>query len=183
MSFEFPLVRRTADARWSVGGLLALCALLVSQVAAVGAERPIDDRFQIEHPAQPLADSLRSIAKQTGISILFDPGVVTNRMSHAVSGRMTGAEAIARALARTGLTSSVMKDGSIVVRMPAPVRLARSDHAADDGGTVLLQGRRLQEPRRTGRPHAQLRSGHRHERRCMPAGSGASRTHGRFSAS
>jgi iron complex outermembrane receptor protein len=116
MSFEVPHFPRAADAKRRVGSLLAMLALLALEAPAMGAERPLDDRFQIENPAQPLADSLRSIARQTGISILFDPSVVVNRMARAVSGQLTGPEAIARALAGTGLSSSVMKDGSVVVR-------------------------------------------------------------------
>lgn len=120
MSCEVQIARRFPEMHRQVGGLLALIALLLSDVPAIAAERPLEDRFYIENPSLPLAESLRTIARQTGVSILFDPSVVSGRVSRAVSGRYTGAEAIARALVGTGLAADVMKDGSIVVRqLPA----------------------------------------------------------------
>lgn len=96
---------------------------------ASAAETPPPLTYVIEQPAQPVAEALRSIARQTGASVLFDPGVVNGRMSRAVSGRMSAAEAISRALGGSGLTADVMKDGAIVVKPvppPAPVGVGAS---------------------------------------------------------
>ncbi|WP_425259072.1 TonB-dependent receptor domain-containing protein [Rubrivivax sp. RP6-9] len=73
----------------------------------------------IEQPSQALAESLRSIARQTGTSVLFDPGVVSGKTARAVSGRLTAVEAISRAIDGSGMSADVMKDGAIVVK-PAP---------------------------------------------------------------
>ena len=73
-------------------------------------------RYRIDQPSQPLSESLRSIAGQTGVSVLFEPGAVSGRMSRAVSGQLTAAEAIARALEGSGLAPQVMSDGSIVIK-------------------------------------------------------------------
>ena len=64
-------------------------------------------RYRIDQPSQPLSESLRSIAGQTGVSVLFEPGAVSGRMSRAVSGQLTAAEAIARALEGSGLALQV----------------------------------------------------------------------------
>lgn len=96
----------------------AFVALVFSCSLACAADAAPMARYRIEQPSQPLAEALRAIARQTGVSVLFDPGKVGGRTSHAVSGLMTAAEAIARALEGTDLVLTVMVDGSIVVRSP-----------------------------------------------------------------
>jgi iron complex outermembrane receptor protein len=106
-----------------VGGRLvcigALALLLVWRGPAVANEAVPVVRYAIDQPAQALAGSLRSIARQTGISVLFDPGAVQGRMAQPVLGRLSAIEAISRALVGTGLAAEVMKDGVVVVRPAA----------------------------------------------------------------
>lgn len=97
--------------RLSAGALLVLAVLAGSPVQATEPARHV-----IEQPSQAMADSLRSIARQTGASVLFDPAVVNGRMARPVSGRLSAAEAISRAIDGSGLAADVMKDGAIVVR-------------------------------------------------------------------
>jgi iron complex outermembrane receptor protein len=95
-------------------------ALLLAWRGPAAANEPLPAaRYTIDQPAQALAGSLRSIARQTGISVLFDPGAVQGRMAQPVSGRLSAIEAITRALEGTGLTAEVMKDGVVVVRPAA----------------------------------------------------------------
>ncbi len=93
----------------------AAVALLVGCTVAAAAD-PSAPRYRFEQPPQPLSESLREIARQTGVSVLFDAAAVSGRMSSSVSGQLSGAEAIARAVDGTGLAAEVMKDGSIVVK-------------------------------------------------------------------
>ena len=95
---------------------IALVALLYGHSLVFAADPAPVARYRIDEPAQPLSESLRSIARQTGISILFEPGAVNGRMSRAVSGQLSAVEAIARALDGTGLTVEVMSDKTIVVK-------------------------------------------------------------------
>ena len=112
----------------------ALTALLVGHSLVLGADQASAARYQIDQPSQPLSESLRSIARQTGISVLFDAGAVSGRMSHAVSGQLSAVEAIARALDGTGLSAEVMSDKSIVVKpaasVPSTQTPVRGIHAA-----------------------------------------------------
>ena len=87
--------------------------------AAVASEPAAPARHVIEQPSQALAEALRSIARQTGASVLFDPTVVNGKTARAVSGRLSAVEAITRAIDGSGLSADVMKDGAIVVK-PAP---------------------------------------------------------------
>lgn len=116
MRHEVPAAT-TRRARFIAPG--AIVALLCAAAGpSVGADSGVT-RHVIEQPPQALADALRSIARQTGASVLFDPGVVNGRVARPVSGRLSAAEAIARAIDGSGLTADVMRDGAIVVR-PAP---------------------------------------------------------------
>jgi iron complex outermembrane receptor protein len=97
----------------------ALAVLLIGSAVPAVAEPPALARYAIDQPSQALADSLRSIARQTGISVLFDPAAVNGRSSRPVSGRLSAIEAISQALEGTGLTADIMSDGAIVVRSMA----------------------------------------------------------------
>lgn len=94
----------------------AVVALIIFCGAADAYETTTAARYRVDQPAQPLAESLRAIARQTGVSIVFDPGKVSGRTSRAVAGELTAAQAITQALEGSGLAVVVMDDGSIVVR-------------------------------------------------------------------
>lgn len=147
---------RRAGALLSIGALalLLVCPGLAAADASALARHPV------EQPAQALGDALRAIARQTGVSVLFDPGAVSGRTSQPVSGRLTAAEAIARALEGTGLTAEVMPDGAVVVR-PAPAAGPQRQgqlpplQVADAGGAAGTEpaagdGARLQRVEVTG---------------------------------
>ncbi len=59
--------------------------------------------FTFDLPAQPLADSLRAIASETRINIVFDPAVVAGIEAPPLKATATARQALARLLARTGL--------------------------------------------------------------------------------
>lgn len=98
----------------SIGSVVTLLCAWADVSTAV--EPPEAIRYVIEQPSQALAETLRSIARQTGASVVFDPGVVNGRISRPIAGRLSAAEAISRAIDGSGLTASVMSDGAIVVK-------------------------------------------------------------------
>lgn len=106
---------RRTGAILSIGAL----ALLLACQEVAAADGAAAARHPVEQPAQALGDALRAIARQTGVSVLFDPAAVSGRTSQPVSGRLTAAEAIARALEGSGLSAAVMPDGAVVVRPSA----------------------------------------------------------------
>lgn len=95
---------------------VSLLMLLMAQQAGWASEPDNTRQQQFDQPTAALADSLRAIARQSGISVLFDPDLVSGQVSKAVSGRMSAAEAIQRAIDGTGLAVAVMRDGAIVIR-------------------------------------------------------------------
>ncbi len=94
----------------AVVALMLACGLAI----AAGPET----KFRVDQPAQPLAESLRDIARQTNVWVAFDPAKVSGRTAKAVHGQLTAAEALAQVLDGSGLEAVVMPDGSVVVRPP-----------------------------------------------------------------
>jgi iron complex outermembrane recepter protein len=124
-----------------------LATLLATSGWALGADVPARGRFLIQQPAQPLAESLLAIARQTGAALLFDPVAVRGLMSAPISGQFSAAEAIALALQGTRLVVEARPDGSLVVKpgpgarasaVPpseaAPLRVAQAAAATSDAG-------------------------------------------------
>nr|WP_255719768.1 TonB-dependent receptor [Pelomonas sp. P8] len=83
--------------------------------------------------------ALREIARVTRTSVIFDTRVVAGRTAKAVSGRLSGAEAIAAAVQGSGLESQVTPDGAVIVR-PAPVPAA-APFAPTASGPALVRTR------------------------------------------
>jgi outer membrane receptor protein involved in Fe transport len=78
-------------------------------------------------PAQPMSSALQQLARQTGVNILFLPGVVRSLRSAATSGRLTPEEAARRLVAGSGLRISRDAMGGLIVRPePPPPGRARS---------------------------------------------------------
>ncbi len=91
-------------------------SLVVGCGAVCAAEPTLAARYQIEQPAQGMEDALRAIARVTGTSVVFNSRNLAGRTAKAVSGRLSGAEAIAEAIKGSGLESQVTPDGAVVVR-------------------------------------------------------------------
>lgn len=119
----------------------ALAAMLMCGYAgpAFGADGPA--RFAIHQPAQPLADSLRAVARQTGVSLIFDPKAVGSLSAAPISGQFSAAEAVERLLHGTGLALTVQPDGALVVRVPAAAGRGGSSQAAPASTAASAQAR------------------------------------------
>lgn len=112
-----PIANRRRQVRWIP--FPVAFSLLVGCSLVSAAEPPLASRHLIEQPSQDLGDALRSIARVTGTSVLFDSRAVAGRTAKAVSGRLSGPEAIAVALQGSGLVSHVTPAGAVVVRPSA----------------------------------------------------------------
>lgn len=99
-----------------MASVAASLLLLAGSHPAAAADESGAAQFVIHQPAQKMADALRSIARQTGASLLFDPTVVGQRMSPPISGRMSTARALALAVEGSGLVVEAVQGGSWVVR-------------------------------------------------------------------
>jgi iron complex outermembrane receptor protein len=75
---------------------------LVVVVLALPATAQDQRTFNI--PAQPLADALTAFGRQSGLQITYQPELVAGRISQAVSGSSTPAQALQQMLSGTGVT-------------------------------------------------------------------------------
>lgn len=97
---------------------------LAQPAAAPAAFAAIHD-YQL--PAAPLGQTLRSIARQSGRTIVADPALVDGKTALAISGRYTAEAAAQRALIGSGLELSITASGALTVRVAVKT----------DGATVL----------------------------------------------
>ncbi len=110
------LSKRGGLARSLRAGLLLA---LVGGGMAAQAQQVLQAQYLVHEPARPMAEALLSIARQTGVSVTFDPAGVAGRTTQAVSGRLSAHEAISRAVQGSGLVAEATAKGVVVVRPAA----------------------------------------------------------------
>ena len=111
------LVRRSGDIARAVSGVLRGFSICAS-VALVPAPTVLAQAFgpaaiATDIPAQPLAQALTALARQTGLQIIYVSGVVRDQRSHAVSSGLSANEALDLVLAGTGLKFEYLTPRSI----------------------------------------------------------------------
>lgn len=114
-------------------------------LAAVGARLVMAQTTAISVPAQPLGQTLSDISRETGANVLFTPESVAGLSAPAVNGTMSAQEAVARALAGSGLEASPDGRGGFVIRKSPSgnIQAASGREAAQGVETVLVTGSRL----------------------------------------
>ncbi|HSH97139.1 MAG: TonB-dependent receptor [Methylophilus sp.] len=88
--------------------------------AAEGTGFPV----QINLPAQPLNQSIRQIANQTGLSISFDSELTKNKTAPAVKGFLSPQDALKKILQGSGLQSTISGDSAVI--KPEPEQNAKT---------------------------------------------------------
>src|ERR1700722_13607125 len=98
------------------GGLTRLRQAFVGGVAlaALGAGVARAQETSISVPAQSLAQTLKEISRRTGENILFTPDSVAGLRAPALSGSMSAEDAVARALAGSGLEPKPACSGGLI---------------------------------------------------------------------
>jgi len=106
--------------------------LALVAVAGTSAAMPVWAQVQAprsyELPTQDLGITLRAIAQQSRIEIMFADETVRGRRAPALHGTLTPDEAVAAALAGSGLTEET-RDGAILVRVRPGEPIATVDQA------------------------------------------------------
>ncbi|KHK91385.1 hypothetical protein LK12_11045 [Novosphingobium malaysiense] len=102
---------------------VAVCAVLASPGARAENASPL--AFDV--PAQPLAGALLEIARQGDADILASERITRGRKAPAIKGRMSVEQAVARALAGTGLGYRRARGGTIVI---VPARASKANRKA-----------------------------------------------------
>lgn len=137
-------------------GVLALLAPLASAgaqtAAAPASQAAATQRYEL--PAGPLAETLQAIARLSGKRIDADRDAVAKARAPVVSGTLTVNQAVAQALAGTGLAVRELDSGALWVAAPGKLDSvlveARRDQAetsfkADRSDTATRSGTSLME--------------------------------------
>ena len=118
---------------------LAIAAASMNHAAA----RAESYDFTIDIHRGSLAASLRELARQTGIELIFDRDLLKGRMSPALEGKLAVDAALTRLLASTDLAARRAASGAwIIEQRAAPDAPPRQDLAVPE---ILIVGRRTQD--------------------------------------
>ncbi len=81
--------------------------LLAAAAAALCTQLACAQALELSLPAQPLDQSLHSLARQAGLQLLADPVLLQGRQAPALRGRLEPAAALAQLLAGSGLQGRI----------------------------------------------------------------------------
>jgi hypothetical protein len=112
---------------WTSGGATKrtgiACAVLLASLGLPpwgrAGEPPsgsLDAICAIDLESQPLGDSLRDLARQAHLQLMFEAAVAADQRSPAVQGRLSPRAALRRLLAHTGLDATELAPGIVVIR-------------------------------------------------------------------
>ncbi|WP_449288890.1 TonB-dependent receptor domain-containing protein [Methylophilus luteus] len=97
-------------------------AELNTKVPAVADGTGFPQQFNI--PAQPLNQSIRQLANQTGLSISFDSELTKNKTAPAIKGFLSPQDALKKMLQGSGLQTTISGDSAVI--KPEPVQNLQS---------------------------------------------------------
>lgn len=100
-------IRRRSSVQAVLTAAALACAMAVAQAQEV--------RSRFDLPAQSLADSLRAVASQMHVNVLFDPPLVAAFRAPALRGELTAAQAFAFLLAGTGMQHEFIDERTVVI--------------------------------------------------------------------
>lgn len=123
--------------RATTASLLALMLALATTTPAWAG--PPMTRIKLE--AGPLSTSLREIARQTGVSLLFDPNRVAGLQARKIDARATPMALLQTALSGTNLDVRQLSSGALIIEAPAAPPMEQQDVAVSE---LLIVGRRTQ---------------------------------------
>lgn len=118
-----PLHQRFTPAPLALAAAVALSlatGLLARAHAQSGTAIAAAPVVSLNIPAQPLGAALNDLARQANLDMTFPASLVAGKQAPAVSGRMTGQQALARLLAGSGMVATT--DGRSVVVKPQPAQ-------------------------------------------------------------
>lgn len=130
-----------------VHALLLTGSFAVTSLTYTGVAYAAEARQTHYHvPAGSLEDALNAFAKQSGVTLTFDPAIVKGKNVSAVNGEMSQQEALGKLLKGTGL-QPVTRDGAIVVQ---PIPPANNGELEE----VVVKGAKEASPRELSKPFA-----------------------------
>ena len=124
----------TRKASMAAGAALAL----IMMTGTAASAQAVEQQFQFDLPAEPLAQALRDIAVRSGRSIIAPDELVRTRQAPALSGMLTPEQAVERLLAGTDLVVRLVDGALVIERSPAPdTPAATGSNQAGDQAIVV----------------------------------------------
>ena len=139
----------------------AALAVLGQPAAAQTPTAVLQRPLQLALPAQPLALTVDSLARQSGVGIGFDAALAGNRTAPALQGTMTLGQALERALSGSGLAATAQGAGVAIRRqgdtgsaitLPAVTVTADADRETATGPVTGYVARRSSTATKTDTP-------------------------------
>lgn len=112
---------------------LGITAALGSAPAHAQAQQAAGAAYRFDLPAQPLGDTLRAIARQSGANVLFKSEDMEGITAPPLKATLTASEAVARVLAGTGLSSQQTTPATMVIRRLPATGSSSSPQPVSDG--------------------------------------------------
>ncbi len=116
-----------------------IAAVLLGAAAATALAQAA---MRFDLPAQPLAESLKAVASQTSVNVLFDMRLVAGMQAPALRAEMTAEEAIRKLVEGTGLRQEMVNEHTIVLGTGSAGAKALSSgdaRVSGDSGQVTLR--------------------------------------------
>jgi iron complex outermembrane recepter protein len=136
------------------------CSALIFIVCCLfwaGSSRA-DDVKRVEIPAGDLIEALQSLAKQTGIELVYQTEAIKGIKTKGVSGTLTPANAVTKLLQGTGLRLNTDSSGAMLIAAPPSLSHGSSNRlvpAADDAGSATRLAQTHSATTSTGGPQNQ----------------------------
>ncbi|MFS0825827.1 TonB-dependent siderophore receptor [Pseudomonas phoenicis] len=120
------------------------CASIMVLGLALGFGTPAQaEATRVNIPASSLNDALTALGRQTGLQLLFEPGLVSGKRSAAVSGTMEPTQALDLLLRNAGLSYRI-DDGTVIIT-PASAALDLGEPGAIELGATSISGQGMGE--------------------------------------
>ncbi len=120
--------------------------LALGCVPALSAQSAAPAGPAVAIPAQPLAQALAALARQTDLQLLYVSGLVRNRTSHAVPAGLSADAALAAMLQGTGLSFAYLTVNTVRILAAAPAPEGRMPaRMSDEPSEVIITASRREE--------------------------------------
>jgi iron complex outermembrane recepter protein len=128
-------------------GRLTLTTLCASALALPGPAFADSSAIPVRIAAGPLASSLRTLQRQTGIELLYDRDLVANAEAPGVQGKLAAEEALRQLVTETSLTVRRTESGAWIIERPDTPPLAQQDAEVPQIVVVGLRTQNAELPR------------------------------------
>ncbi len=120
-------MRRVSKRCKRLGSLICLLLLFTSAAGYAGGQFKDETRYDVDIPSTNAADALNSLARQTGITLLFPYDLASNSRANSVRGRHTIQQALDLMLLGTGLSGRRSDKGVLIIARTSSALFDKED--------------------------------------------------------